>query len=215
MASPRSRRDEYSDITRQALIDSAMSLFAERGFAGTSLEEVTARARVTKGALYHHFRSKAALFEAVFDAKEVAVITRVTAALRNREDDPTSMVREGLAEFLEVCLDPGYQRIVLQEVPTVLGYERWREREEQYTLGVVGGVVRSLMDSGEYPQLPVETVSRMLFGALIAGASAIAGAADKEQVRAEVETTVIQLLEGLRAAKPAAPRLRGLRGGAG
>jgi hypothetical protein len=70
------------------------------------------------------------------------------------------------------------------------------------------------MESGEYPQLPVETVSRMLFGALIAGASAIAGAADKEKVRAEVETTVIQLLEGLRAANPAGPRLRGLPGGA-
>ncbi|MQA25302.1 MAG: TetR family transcriptional regulator [Micromonosporaceae bacterium] len=201
MASPaRSRRDEYSEITRQALIDSAASLFAERGFAGASLEEVTARARVTKGALYHHFRSKRALFEAVFDAKEVEVIGQVTAALRNHSGDPTSMVRAGLAEFLEVCLDPGYQRIVLQEGPSVLGYERWREREEQYTLGIVGGVVSSLMDSGEYPQLPLDTVTRMLFGALIAGASAIAGAADKERVRAEVEMVVMRLLYGLRAA---------------
>ncbi|MGH3735692.1 MAG: TetR/AcrR family transcriptional regulator [Micromonosporaceae bacterium] len=193
----RSRRDEYSDITRRALIDSAMSLIAERGYASTSLDEVTARARVTKGALYHHFRGKRALFEAVFDAKELAVIADVAAVMREHSE-PIEMVRSGLGVFLDSCLDPGYQRIVLQEGPSVLGYERWREREEQYTLGVVRGVVVSLIDTGEYPALPVETVTRMLFGALAAGASAIAGAVNKERVREEVESTVILILEGLR-----------------
>ncbi|MGH3711943.1 MAG: TetR/AcrR family transcriptional regulator [Micromonosporaceae bacterium] len=204
----RSRREEYSDITRQALVDSAASLIAERGYAGTSLDEVTARARVTKGALYHHFRGKRALFEAVFDAKELAVIADVAGAMRD-EASPIEMVRAGLAIFLDACLDPGYQRIVLQEGPSVLGYERWREREEQYTLGVVRGVVVSLIDTGEYPELPVETVTRMLFGALAAGAAAIAGAADKERVREEVEATVIMILEGLRSVTDSAmPRLR-------
>ncbi len=189
-------------------MDSAASLIAERGYAGTSLDEVTARARVTKGALYHHFRGKRALFEAVFDAKELAVIADVAGAMRD-EASPIEMVRAGLAIFLDACLDPGYQRIVLQEGPSVLGYERWREREEQYTLGVVRGVVVSLIDTGEYPELPVETVTRMLFGALAAGAAAIAGAADKERVREEVEATVIMILEGLRSVTDSAmPRLR-------
>jgi AcrR family transcriptional regulator len=215
MAHPaRSRREEYSDLTRRALLDSAASLIAERGYAGTSLEEVTARARVTKGALYHHFRGKRALFEAVFDAKELETIGRVTAALREQED-PIDMVRAGLAVYLKACLDPGYQRIVLQEGPSVLGYERWREREEQYTLGIVRGVVVSLIETGEYPKLPVETVTRMLFGALAAGASAIAGATDKERVGQEVEDTVIMILEGLRGATvPSRPQLHGLPGGA-
>lgn len=193
----RSRREEYSEITRKALVDSAMALIAERGYAGTSLEEVTARARVTKGALYHHFRGKRALFEAVFDAKELAIIAEIAAAMREHSV-PLEMVRAGLAVFLDACLDPGYQRIVLQEGPSVLGYERWREREEQYTLGVVRGTVLSLIETGEYPELPVETVTRMLFGALAAGAAAIAGANDKVRVRAEVESTVILILEGLR-----------------
>src|SRR5690606_31687098 len=161
---------------------------AERGYAGTSLEEVAARARVTKGALYHHFKGKRALFEAVFDAKEEQVITEVAAALRERSD-PHDMVRAGLRVFLNACLDPGYQRIVRREGPSVLGYERWRERAEQYSLGVVRGVVVSLLSTGEYPELPVETVTRMLFGALAAGASAIASAADKEATRRDVETT--------------------------
>ena len=215
MAHPaRSRREEYSDLTRRALLDSAASLIAERGYAGTSLEEVTARARVTKGALYHHFRGKRALFEAVFDAKELETIGRVTAALREQED-PIDMVRAGLAVYLKACLDPGYQRIVLQEGPSVLGYERWREREEQYTLGIVRGVVVSLIETGEYPKLPVETVTRMLFGALAAGASTIAGATDKERVGQEVEDTVIMILEGLRGATvPSRPQLHGLPGGA-
>ncbi|MGH3660310.1 MAG: TetR/AcrR family transcriptional regulator [Micromonosporaceae bacterium] len=201
MASPaRSRRDEYSEITRQALIESAMALFADRGFAGASLDEVTSRARVTKGALYHHFPSKRALFEAVFDAKESEVIGHVTAGLEG-QTEPLHMVRAGLAEFMKACLDPGYQRIVLQEGPSVLGYERWREREEQYTLGLVRGVVIRLIQTGEYPELPLETVTRMLLGALAAGASAIAEAEHKEQVREEVEATVLLLLEGLRAPK--------------
>ncbi len=198
----RTRREEYSDQTRRALIDSAMTLIAERGYSGTSLDEITSRARVTKGALYHHFPSKHALFEAVFDARERDVISEVNAALQQHRD-PIAMVRAGLSVFLDVCLDPGYQRIVLQDGPSVLGYERWREREEKYTLGVVRGVVVSLLQTGDYPPLPVETVTRMLFGALAAGASAIAGAGDKEQVREEVETTALLILEGLR--RPASP----------
>ncbi|MGH3648870.1 MAG: TetR/AcrR family transcriptional regulator [Micromonosporaceae bacterium] len=207
----RTRREEYSELTRRALVDSAASLIAERGYAGTSLDEVTARARVTKGALYHHFRGKRALFEAVFDAKELGVIAEVASAMRGFSE-PIEMVRAGLAVFLDACLDPGYQRIVLQEGPSVLGYERWREREEEYTLGVVRGTVLSLIDTGEYPDLPVETVTRMLFGALAAGAAAIAAASDKERVRSEVEATVILILEGLRHTRRE-PRLRQVPGG--
>src|SRR6266540_224128 len=121
MAHPaRSRREEYSDLTRRALLDSAASLIAERGYAGTSLEEVTARARVTKGALYHHFRGKRALFEAVFDAKELETIGRVTAALREQED-PIDNVRAGLAVFPMACPAPRYQQIVQQGGPSTLG----------------------------------------------------------------------------------------------
>ena len=69
-----SRRQEYSSSTRKALVKSAADLFAERGYAGTSLDEVVSAARVTKGALYHHFAGKLALFQAVFDQCEAGAV---------------------------------------------------------------------------------------------------------------------------------------------
>ena len=60
------RRAQYSASTKRALVDVAEALFAEQGYAGTSLDTVVAGAEVTKGALYHHFSGKQALFEAVF-----------------------------------------------------------------------------------------------------------------------------------------------------
>src|SRR3954466_4100327 len=82
----RSRRDEYSEATRQGLIDSARRLFAERGFSRTSTEEIVRAARVTKGALYHHFEGKNALFEAVMDAMEMEFQTRIAAAYEGEGD---------------------------------------------------------------------------------------------------------------------------------
>ena len=136
MATARPRRVEYSESTRQALVDSAVALFTEHGYAGTSLDEIARRARVTKGALYHHFGGKQALFEAAFDAVETNVVARL-ADVVSGPGSPWETTRAGLQAFLEVCLEPSYQRIVVQEGPAVMGWERWREAEEGYTFGVV------------------------------------------------------------------------------
>src|SRR3989442_3448107 len=76
VATMRSRRADYSESTRQALVDSAVEMFAKRGYAATSLDAIAKRARVTKGALYHHFSGKQALFEAAFEAVETAGIAQ-------------------------------------------------------------------------------------------------------------------------------------------
>ena len=65
-----SRRQQYSASTKRALVDVAEELFTEHGYATTSLDAIVAGARVTKGALYHHFSGKQALFEAVFERVE-------------------------------------------------------------------------------------------------------------------------------------------------
>ena len=119
----RSRRDDYAESTRAALVDSAISLFTKHGYAATSLDAISKRARVTKGALYHHFTGKQALFEAVFDAVETQVMRRLRQIMSGPEP-PWDRALNGLRAYLESCLDPAYQRIAVHEAPVVIGWER-------------------------------------------------------------------------------------------
>jgi AcrR family transcriptional regulator len=197
----RSRRVEYSESTRQALVDSAVELFTKRGYAGTSLDEVTKRARVTKGALYHHFSGKQALFEAAFDSIENGFVQRL-GEIVGAPGDPWDTAIAGLRAYVRVCLEPSYQRIVVHEAPVVMGWERWREAEEHFSYGLLRTTIGVLVESGELEQLPVETMTRLLFGALSAGASTIAAASDPRKASAEVERTIVRVVEGLRVREP-------------
>jgi AcrR family transcriptional regulator len=197
MATVRSRRHEYSEATRRALVDSAVELFAKRGYAGTSLDEIARTARVTKGALYHHFAGKHALFEAAFDAVETAAMATFSDAMASATE-PWQLVRSGLRAYLRMCAEPAFQRIVVHEAPVVMGWERWRECEERYSFGVVRGALQLLLDSGELEPLPAEELARILFGALTAAAMVIAGADDQQRASADVAQIVERVLLGLR-----------------
>ena len=116
--------------------------FSEHGYGSTSLDAIVAGARVTKGALYHHFSGKQALFEAVFTAVEDDASEQIRRALRGTRD-PWEKALAGLNAFLEVVQDPTYQRIVIQDGPAILGYERFREQEERSSYGIVQDIVGS------------------------------------------------------------------------
>lgn len=205
----RSRRLEYSESTRDALVDSAVDLFTKRGYASTSLDEVAKRARVTKGALYHHFSGKQALFEAAFESVETSVMTRL-AEIVGGPGEPWDRAMNGIRHYIQICLDPSYQRIVVHEAPVVMGWERWREAEDHFSFGVVRTGIQALVDAGEIDDLPVETTARLLFGALTAGATTIARSAEPKRAGAEVSTTIIRMLERLRRPEnePATPEGR-------
>jgi AcrR family transcriptional regulator len=193
----RARRLDYSESTRNALVDSAVELFAQRGYAATSLDEVAKRARVTKGALYHHFTGKQALFEAAFEAVEGTAVARL-AELLTGPGGAWEQAKAGLRGFIEVCLDPPYQRIVIHEGPVVMGWERWREAEDRSSFGLVKAGIQALVDSGELTDLPVEVTARLLFGTLSAAATLIANSADPAATSTEVTTTITAMLERLR-----------------
>ena len=139
-----SRRQDYSSSTKKALLDSATELFTQHGYAGTSLDEVVAAARVTKGALYHHFPSKLALFESVFLDVQSATTKEVDKALSSSRD-PWERAQIGLEKFLEVCRRPQFRRICMQEGPVALGHERWQEAEREATFGIVQRTVDDLL----------------------------------------------------------------------
>lgn len=201
MTSARSRRDDYAESTRGALVDSAVALFTERGYAGTSLDEIARRARVTKGALYHHFNGKQAIFEAAFDAVETDVKGRLEKILRS-DQPPWERALTGLREFISSCLDPSYQRIALHEAPVVMGWKRWREAEDRYSLGLIKAALQDLIDAGDVVSVPVDITSRLLFGALSSAATEIASSTEPERVGAEVEQVVVALLQQVRAGSP-------------
>jgi AcrR family transcriptional regulator len=193
----RSRRTDYSESTKQALVDSATELFTRNGYAATSLDAIVKRARVTKGALYHHFSGKQALFEAAFNQVETKAMAQLTKAI-DGEGSPWERALEGVQEYIKVCLDPTYQRLIIREAPVVMGYERWRECEERFSFGIVRRVLEQLIEAGELGDIPVEVTARMMFASLAAGANIIAEAGDPKKASAEVFTALIHMIEGIR-----------------
>lgn len=183
---------------------SAIALFTKSGYAGTSLDAIAARARVTKGALYHHFRGKQDLFEAAFTAVELTVYEKLQTILRGPEN---LWVKAGMGirEYLQSCLEPSYQRIVIHEAPVVMGFQRWREAQDRLSFGLIRSVVADLRDAGGLVGMPVEITSRLIFGALSTAATMVANSPDPEQMSQETEDALIRLLAVARAGTQARP----------
>jgi len=193
------RRQQFSSATKRALVEVATRLFTEQGYAGTSLDAIVAGARVTKGALYHHFSGKQALFEAVFEQVEGDAARRIKSALTGTKG-PWDKALAGLRAFLEVVQGPTYQRVVIQEGPAILGYERFREQEERSSYAIVQDIVRSVLEAGtfELDEAMIATFSRIFFGAMSAAGETVTSAEDPRVAVAQVETAITFILTGLR-----------------
>jgi AcrR family transcriptional regulator len=192
------RRQDYSSSTKKALLDSARDLFTQHGYAGTSLDEVVAAARVTKGALYHHYPSKLALFESVFLDIQEATSKEVSQAISSSRD-PWERAQIGIEKFLEVCRRPQFRRICIQEGPVALGHERWHDAERQATFGIVQRTVDELLSEidGDVGELN-ETFAVIFYGAIRSAAEFVADAEDPDAASASVQQTFGALLAGLR-----------------
>jgi AcrR family transcriptional regulator len=189
-----------SRATREKLVAAARALFGARGYAAVGTEEIVRAAGVTRGALYHQFRDKEDLFEAVFEQVEAETTQRVAeGALADGATDPLAALRAGARQFLAACASPEVERIVVLDAPSVLGWERWREIGLRHGLGLVAGVLQTGMDSGAIARQPVGPLAHLLIGALDEGALYVARAADRETARGEVEQVVDRLLDGLAA----------------
>ena len=160
----RTQRDR-SNATRTALTVAARELFAELGFHGTPAEAVVRRAGVTSGALYHHFRDKTDLFRAAFEAVEVSLAQRVAAQAR-LGTDAWDRLERGVAEYLQACREPEVRRIVLQDGPSVLGWEEWHSIDAAHHLGPLAASLASAMRARMLERRPPEPLARVLLGAL-------------------------------------------------
>lgn len=203
MSTGRSRRDQFSAQTRAAVLEAATRRFATLGYAGTSLEDVAADIRATRGAVYHHFSSKKALFQAVFDKLETEAVQRSRAA-GARGADPWQQALLALDAFLETCSDPAHGRVVWQEGPLALGWAEWEEAERQFAFGLIREHLTALMEGGHIDPLPLDTASHVAFAMLGAAGQALskAGEDDKPRIRDEFRLVIGRMLLGL-VASPA------------
>jgi AcrR family transcriptional regulator len=198
MPEVKSRRELYSEATRAALLEEATALFAERGYAGTSLEDVASASHVTRGAVYHHFASKRALFEAVLDRQEARATEEIIAAAAAA--DPWESAMLGLDAYLTRCCDPVYGRLVWLEGPAALGWHRWRECEQDYAYGVVERFIRALIEGGYLAGRAVDTQVKFAFWMLGGAGLALAEAPepDKPRLRDEWGYLIRRTMAGMR-----------------
>ncbi|WP_156757716.1 TetR/AcrR family transcriptional regulator [Actinokineospora pegani] len=202
MPGVKSRREQYSDATRAALLAAAAKRFLAEGYTATALEDVAADIQATRGAVYHHFSNKRALFEAVLEVMAVSAADEIAAA-RAGADTPWEGALAALAAFLDRCLDPDYSKIVWQEGPIALGWLDWQRHEERHACGQIEVILRDLVECGEIAPLPLEAATRVLFWALGAAGQALAEAepARRPAVRAEYAEVALRILQGLRGGR--------------
>ncbi len=194
----KTRKAEQSEATRSALVAVARELFADRGYAAVGTEEIVQRARVTRGALYHHFRDKKDLFRAVHEQMESELAEELGRELAEGPADPIALLGAGVRAFLDHCMDPALARVALVDAPSVLGWEEWREVDERYGLGLVMAGLQSAMAAGALREQPVKPLAHLILGALGEAGMLIANAGDPRAAREEVEPAMLALLEGLR-----------------
>ncbi|WP_407168894.1 TetR/AcrR family transcriptional regulator [Bradyrhizobium sp. ORS 111] len=192
----RSRRDEHTEATRQALLSAGREIFAQEGYQAASMEAISRAARVTRGAFYHHFDDKKALFDAVVVAMQVeaaATIQERARAQRKIRDRLTI----GIDAYLDVCLEPAYGRIVIQEAPAVLGNQRYREIEEAHPMALLGATLNALKRDGEIAFDDMGLLTRLLDAMICKVAIMLPDADDARKLRKDAHKLFESLLTGL------------------
>jgi AcrR family transcriptional regulator len=191
----KSRREENTEATRQALVSAGRDIFAKEGFQAAGMEVISRAARVTRGAFYHHFEDKKALFDAVVVAMQSDVADRVEMAART-QPRIWDRLRTGLDAYLDACLEPDYGRIVIQEAPAVLGQRRYREIEEAYPMALLIATMKALKRDGEIAFDDAELLARMIDAMICKVALMLPEAADPKKLR----KNALRLIDGLLSA---------------
>ncbi len=189
---------ERGRTTRAQLIAVATRLFASRGYDGTSIEAVLAESGVSRGSLYHHFKSKEELFLAVMEDVG-ARATGPTAGAMAAAPDPLAALRIGCLAWIRLAGDPVVRQIMLIDAPAVLGWQRWRDLDEQGPLGVIRGLLAAAAEAGRVPAQHVDAFAHIVLAALNELALVIARADDRAQALVEGERAVEEFLDRLLA----------------
>jgi AcrR family transcriptional regulator len=199
-AHPRVRRTQAdrSAATSQALVAAGRRLFAAQGFADVSTDAIAAEAGVTRGALYHQFADKVALFDAVVDAVEADIAARLAERVAAAGvTDPVEGIQLAIRLWLEICVEPESHRIALLDGPSVLGWARWREVCQRHVFGLAQALLSQSMEIGRIRPQPVRPLAHVIMAASDEAALYVAEAADRARARAEMIEVLDQLIDGV------------------
>ena len=190
------KREAQGDATRLALLAAAREMFGESGYAATSIEDVAARAGVTKGAVYHHFGGKANLFQAVYEQVMREVSDRVVSVFL--DPDHWRAVTEGCQLMIDAQLDPAVRRIALHDARSVLSWDVVHLVESRYGAVGIRGALRKAMHGGVIEAQPLRPLALLLAGAISESCFYVADADDPIVAREEVGRLIVRILEGLK-----------------
>jgi AcrR family transcriptional regulator len=194
----RRTQEERSAATRDALISAARKLWGLRGYAEVGTPEIATAAGVTRGAMYHQFADKAALFSEVVEAVEQDVMARMaTLVAESGATTPADAIRAAVDAWLEVSGDPEVRQLILLDAPSVIGWVAFRDVAQRYSLGMTEQLLTEAMRSGQLAHQPVRALAHVLIGALDEAAMAIATADDPNRARQETEEVLHRLIDAM------------------
>lgn len=195
-----SLRSQHVEATRRAVLDAARVAFGAKGYAQASMDEIAAAAGVTKGAVYHHFAGKEALFRAVHAEVEADAMRR-TAAADDPAAPPLDRIVASVNGYLDAALDEEIRRITLVDGPALLGLDP-DVPGQQAAHAALRAFLAEAIAAGEIADLDPDVLAHVVAGLALHGGLTIARAADPDAVRAALGPALDALLRGLAADTP-------------
>ena len=195
---PRSSRVAlHASQTQSALVDAARNLFATQGYFKTTTEQIVRSAGLTRGALYHHFGDKKALFLAVFIVVEEELTANADGSPTPTPGTATKRLESCLLGFLTASTKPEIQQVILIDGPAVLGWQLWREMEASYGLGSIRQMLNDAVAEGSIQDQPIDALAHILLAAVDEAALFIANASDTAAAKDSAVSAMQGLLGGL------------------
>jgi len=190
-------QEERSETTRSTLVQIGRELFGNQGFTNTSIDQIVRKAKVTKGALYHHFAGKKELFSAVTEEVEGEVIQNAFAAI-NPDDSTWEKIEAGVLHFLGECVDPEIQQILLHDGPVVLGWERWHYSDRRTATDTIYDYLNTIEGLETLNRATLGVLTNMLSGMLMEAAKTIAYSDDSIKARETASILIKNFIKSIR-----------------
>jgi AcrR family transcriptional regulator len=189
---------ERSAATQQALVTAARRLWGERGYAEVGTPEIAEAAGVTRGAIYHQYADKAALFRVVIEAMDVEIIERIEASVAAAQPKTPADTMHAMANaWLDIAAEPEVRRLMLVDAPSVIGWAEYREMSQSNSVEAAEQLLNAAIEAGQLRPQPVRPLALVLLGAFEEAAMYLARAEDPAQAREEVRAVVRDLIDGL------------------
>ena len=189
---------ERTAATRAALVAAGRRLWGERGYGAVGTPEIARAAGVTRGAMYHQFDDKAALFRAVVEDMEAGVTEEITRGVgASGARDPAAALHAATDAWLAACRRPEVRQLLLLDAPAVLGWDGFRDIALSHGLGLTEQLLEAAIEAGQLARQPTRALAHVLIGALDEAALMVATADRPEAALAEVRSVLHALLDGL------------------